>query len=269
MATKTHYEALFVGRTCVESEIKVNYRKLALRFHPDKCNSPSAEDAFKTISAAYATLMDAKQRQIYDIQLTTGGGAQSGAARAARFTQQGFTFSSGGAGGAQFQEFNAEDLFQFFFNTNNNNQQYQYRRQQAQPQRRQQQQGDDVAWQQFLHFVPLLVMLFFTFLSILPSQEPPAWSLQRGYRYNVPLTTPNLNVPFYVSSEMKQTLSRNEAEGDGRNEKYSFKSIFEAVESERVSGLQGHCHKALSTGSNKAGAICDEWRSAAKKIEKP
>ncbi|KRX41356.1 Chaperone protein dnaJ 15, partial [Trichinella sp. T9] len=65
---KDFYEILGVERTASESEIRMAYRKLALRYHPDR-NPGSQEDAekFKEISVAYAVLSDSNRRHRYDL----------------------------------------------------------------------------------------------------------------------------------------------------------------------------------------------------------
>src|ERR1043165_9351597 len=61
------YETLGVPRDASEVEIKVAYRKLALRFHPDRNpDDRVAEDRFKELSAAYAVLSDRDKRARYD-----------------------------------------------------------------------------------------------------------------------------------------------------------------------------------------------------------
>ena len=52
-----------MGRQATPAEIKTAYRKLALRFHPDRNSDPSAEDRFKSISVAYETLSTPRKKQ--------------------------------------------------------------------------------------------------------------------------------------------------------------------------------------------------------------
>lgn len=66
IASKTHYETLSIERTASADEIKKAYRKLALKFHPDKCPAPNADEAFKKISKAFKVLLDPDDRAFYD-----------------------------------------------------------------------------------------------------------------------------------------------------------------------------------------------------------
>jgi len=64
---KDYYAILGVSRDASQEEIKKAYRKLALKYHPDKNpDDPSAEERFKEINEAYAVLSDPEQRARYD-----------------------------------------------------------------------------------------------------------------------------------------------------------------------------------------------------------
>jgi molecular chaperone DnaJ len=67
VSKRDYYEVLGVARTAAEQEIKSAYRKLALKYHPDRNHgSKDAEDKFKEAAEAYAVLADADKRRMYD-----------------------------------------------------------------------------------------------------------------------------------------------------------------------------------------------------------
>ena len=93
MAKRDYYEVLGVSKGSSEDEIKKAYRKLAMKFHPDRNpDNQEAEDKFKEASEAYEVLSNAEKRSAYD-----------------RMGHAAFEGMGGGGGG-----FNAQDIFSQF-----------------------------------------------------------------------------------------------------------------------------------------------------------
>lgn len=66
LSSKDYYETLGLSRDASKDEVKSAYRKLALKYHPDRNKSSEAEEKFKEISEAYAVLADDQKRKYYD-----------------------------------------------------------------------------------------------------------------------------------------------------------------------------------------------------------
>ena len=67
MDKRDYYEVLEVSKDASKDVIKNAYRKLALKYHPDRNESPEAEERFKEISDAYSILGDKDKRKYYDL----------------------------------------------------------------------------------------------------------------------------------------------------------------------------------------------------------
>ena len=67
MAQKDYYEALGVAKDASADDIKKAFRKLAVKYHPDRNQGDTAaEEKFKEINEAYAVLSDPEKRKKYD-----------------------------------------------------------------------------------------------------------------------------------------------------------------------------------------------------------
>jgi DnaJ family protein B protein 4 len=113
---KDYYTILGVGKTATEEEVKKAFKKLALKWHPDRNpnNKKVAEEKFKEIAEAYEVLNDKKKREIYD-QF-----GEEGLKAGIDPTKMGAGgFPGGGAGFQQFHPQDAEEIFRHFFGGRN------------------------------------------------------------------------------------------------------------------------------------------------------
>ena len=110
MADSDYYDILGVSKSADDAAIKKAYRKLALKWHPDKNpdNKEEAEAKFKEVSEAYDVLSDKDKKSVYDRygkDGLRGGGAGGG---------------TGGAPNFHFEFHSPEDIFKQFFGENHN-----------------------------------------------------------------------------------------------------------------------------------------------------
>ena len=92
-----YYEQLGVAKNASADDIKKAYRKLAIKYHPDKNpGNKEAEEKFKEVSAAYEVLSDPEKRARYD-----------------QFGHEAYTSAGGAGGGTDFNH--AQDIFNAFF----------------------------------------------------------------------------------------------------------------------------------------------------------
>lgn len=108
---RDYYEILGVAKNASNDEIKKAYRKLALKYHPDKGEGAESEKKFKEINEAYQVLSDPQKRSQFDQYGRTfdqgGGGPQGGySGFGGGFDFSGFSgFGGGGGLGDIFEEF--------------------------------------------------------------------------------------------------------------------------------------------------------------------
>lgn len=106
---KDYYKILGINKGASEDEIKKGYRKMALKYHPDKNKSPGAEEKFKEIAEAYDVLSDKNKREIYDKYGEEG--LKNGPP-----PESGFQGSAPGGGNFHYEfQGNPRDTFRMFF----------------------------------------------------------------------------------------------------------------------------------------------------------
>jgi len=98
MASKNYYEILELEENATQDDIKKAYRRLAIKWHPDKNSEPQAQEKFKEIAEAYEVLNDPDKRRRYDLQ-----------------ESQPFASGRSGFGDTFFNFRNPEDIFREFF----------------------------------------------------------------------------------------------------------------------------------------------------------
>eukprot|EP01062_Namystynia_karyoxenos_P081471 TRINITY_DN896_c3_g1_i1.p1 TRINITY_DN896_c3_g1~~TRINITY_DN896_c3_g1_i1.p1 ORF type:complete len:287 (+),score=61.45 TRINITY_DN896_c3_g1_i1:69-929(+) len=219
-----YYRMLGVGTDVEEAELTRAYRKLSLKVHPDRNKEPGAEEAFKTVGHAYATLKDPKQRQVYDVH------GEEGLKQSA----------SGGGGGAYHQRGPPEDfldIFELFMGPqfmHPRRQAHQHQHQHQRQQRRRQQQmhnAEAASSQAFLFMIAAAVYLFVMYM---PTEgEPPPFVLDRDRAagYDVRRLTRRQEIPYWVRQGFeKQYVTRR-----------SLQDLEHAVTTAYKSRLQKRC----------------------------
>ncbi|XP_074550732.1 dnaJ homolog subfamily B member 14 [Halichoeres trimaculatus] len=230
---KDYYEVLGVNKEVGEEELKKAYRKLALKFHPDKNHAPGATEAFKKIGNAYAVLSNPDKRRQYDLT----GGDEPNSPRHSH--GGGFDFHRGFEA-----DITPEDLFNMFFgggfpssSTHTfTNGRTSYSHQADYRQERTEERGDG-GFSMFIQLMPIVVLIVVSVLSQM-MVSPPPYSL-----YSRPSTgqtikrqTENLHVDYYVTRDFKSEFKGS-----------ALQQIEKNVEEDYVSNVRNNCWKERQT----------------------
>uniref|UniRef100_A0A3Q4BSY9 J domain-containing protein n=1 Tax=Mola mola TaxID=94237 RepID=A0A3Q4BSY9_MOLML len=233
---KDFYEILGVPKNASEEDLKKAYRKLALKFHPDKNFAPGATDAFKAIGNAYAVLSNPEKRQQYD---------QYGDQSAASSAPQHSSHSRPGYYRSFHRDFEAdispEELFNIFFGgrfpTGNihvyTNQGASYS-QFYQPRRRR-------AYESLLLLPVLVLILISVFTQMMATNPPYSLSYKPAMGLVVSRETQHMGVPYYVDKSFEK-----EYRGVALDE------LEKTIESDYIEHLQNSCWKEKQQKSDLA-----------------
>ncbi|NXN72400.1 DJB14 protein, partial [Himantopus himantopus] len=228
---KNYYEVLGVSKDAGEEDLKKAYRKLALKFHPDKNHAPGATEAFKKIGNAYAVLSNPEKRKQYDL---TGSEEQT-----CNHPSNGrFNFHRGCEA-----DITPEDLFNMFFggafptgsvhSFSNGRAGYSHPNQHRQSGHEREEERGDGGFSMFIQLMPIIVLIFVSLLSQLMVSNPPYALYPRSSTgQTIKRETENLHVVYYVNKDF-----RNEYKG------VSLQKVEKSVEEDYVSNIRNNCWK--------------------------
>ncbi|XP_010008055.1 PREDICTED: dnaJ homolog subfamily B member 14-like, partial [Nestor notabilis] len=228
---KNYYEVLGVSKDAGEEDLKKAYRKLALKFHPDKNDAPGATEAFKKIGNAYAVLSNPEKRKQYDL---TGSEEQT-----CNHPSNGrFNFHRGCEA-----DITPEDLFNMFFggafptgsvhSFSNGRAGYSHPNQHRQSGHEREEERGDGGFSMFIQLMPIIVLILVSLLSQLMVSNPPYALYPRSSTgQTIKMQTENLRVVYYVNKDFK-----NEYKG------LSLEKVEKSVEEDYVSNIRNNCWK--------------------------
>ncbi|XP_062989056.1 dnaJ homolog subfamily B member 12 isoform X2 [Elgaria multicarinata webbii] len=223
---KDYYEILGVSRDASDEDLKKAYRKLALKFHPDKNHAPGATEAFKAIGNAYAVLSNPEKRKQYD---------QFGDAKVSP-TRHGHGPTDFNRGFEA--DISPEDLFNMFFGGgfpssnvhvySNGRMRYTYHQRQD----RREHQGDG-GLGLFVQLMPILILIIVSALSQMMVSSPPySLSHRPSVGHIHKRVTEHLKVGYYVADNFAEEYT-------GTN----LKNVERSVEDDYIANLRNNCWK--------------------------
>ncbi|OWM71235.1 chaperone protein dnaJ 49 [Punica granatum] len=188
-----YYAILGVEKTCSVEEIRKAYRKLSLKVHPDKNKAPGSEEAFKKVSRAFKCLSDSDSRRQYD-QTGLVEEFEPSVRHNVRRRRRRRT------GHDLFEDdFDPDEIFRAFFGQGDlfrASHAYRTGQTASRPCRREE---PDTAGFSFMVVLQILPFFIIFLLAYLPFTEP-EYSLFKNYSYQIPKTTEQHGVEFFVKS---------------------------------------------------------------------
>lgn len=222
---KDYYEILGIAQDCSDEDLKKAYKKLALKFHPDKNHAPGATEAFKAIGNAFAVLSDPVKRKRYD-----QFGSEAEQVQSHQHHRQGSYYKYDYTRGFQ-GDISAEDLFNMFFGdgfATAPGGQYVFR--QTRFERRPQQETEENSYESLLRLSPLILIIILSVLGSLFTADP-MYSLQKEGKYSVKRETLNLKVAYFVKQDFPSIYKGDLRKLEGQ------------IEEEHVTNLRQACYR--------------------------
>ncbi|XP_038648737.1 dnaJ homolog subfamily B member 14 isoform X2 [Scyliorhinus canicula] len=222
---KDYYEILGTSKDASDEDLKKAYRKLALKFHPDKNHAPGATEAFKAIGNAYALLSNPAKRKDYDQY----GDSQS----PGNYQHGGFEFHRNYE-----SDITPEDLFNMFFGggfPSGNTQPYSNGRARASHQSshrgEREEERADGGFSTFIQLMPIIVLVLVSVLSQLMVTTPP-YSLyyRAAMEHTVRKQTSNLKVVYYVNKDFDKEYTG-----------VTLQKVEKSVEEDYINNLRNNC----------------------------
>ncbi|KAL1773598.1 dnaJ-like subfamily C member 18 [Sigmodon hispidus] len=251
---RNYYEILGVSRNASDEELKKAYRKLALKFHPDKNCAPGATEAFKAIGNAFAVLSNPEKRLRYD-----------------EYGDEQVTFTMPRARAYHYyRDFEAdispEELFNVFFGghfpsgnihmfSNVTDDSHYYRRrhrhERTQTHKREEEDKPQTPYSAFVQLLPVLVIVIISVITQLLAANPP-YSLfyKPTLGYTISRETQNLQVPYFVDKNFDKAYRGA-----------SLRDLEKTIEKDYIDYIQTSCWKEKQQKSeltNLAGLYRDE-----------
>ncbi|KAK7901375.1 hypothetical protein WMY93_018144 [Mugilogobius chulae] len=211
---KDYYQTLGVEKTASEEDLKKAYRKLALKFHPDKNHAPGATEAFKAIGNAYAVLSNPDKRRHYD---QYGEESAQPSSRHRHHHREFEADISPEISSTCFWRWLPNKNGRMHFGHHNTHE------------RREQQRDGGLAL--FVQLMPILILIIVSALSQLMVTQPPySLSYRPSGGHIHKRHTASLKVPYYVGERFNEEYSGN-----------NLKNVERSVEEDYISNLRNNC----------------------------